>query len=110
VCEDLTIKIFQASKLKGEAAIKDLETNVLPKITLLQKNLGKKMNFYNNEVTLADISAYTSLSLFRHTQPEAYKAFAASFDGFLGNFESIPSIKAYQASTRYLRLPPVPAA
>jgi glutathione S-transferase len=68
------------------------------------------VNFYNNELTLADIYAYTSLSLFRHTQPEAYKPFAASFDAFLGHFEAIPSIKAYQASTRYPRLPPVPAA
>ena len=110
MCEELTLKIFQASKLTGEAATKDLETNVLPKIALLQKNLGKKVNFFNNEVTLADISAYTSLSLFRHTQPEAYKPFAASFDGFLGHFEAIPSIKAYQASARYSRLLPVPAA
>ncbi|EAR96621.1 glutathione S-transferase, amine-terminal domain protein (macronuclear) [Tetrahymena thermophila SB210] len=104
VADEVMMKVFGAIKLSGEAQTNEFKTNIIPKLTLLQKHLGNKVYFFDNKLSVADIYTYSGLYILKNKFPEQYQPFAATFDPFIKNFESIPQIKEYQSSDRFPKL------
>ncbi|EAS02508.1 glutathione S-transferase, amine-terminal domain protein (macronuclear) [Tetrahymena thermophila SB210] len=104
-CDELTSKVFLATRKSGEEKTTEINNVLIPKFKYLHKQLGNNVYFFDNKLSLADIFAYTAINVFKLKFNEEYQQFSSTFDPFMKNFEEIPLIKEYHNSDRYPKMP-----